>query len=146
MTASKVKIYLVIPQLWTICCVLRSACPSVCPLVCQFICLSVSRSLLSMKDTDDKYSANTNIIELRHAKRTLRLILTKHLFFYFLNAYIILRFVGKILVLISIFSTVPMLLRDVKNFLKKRAFSSKNNCGITILVPLSKSRIINIEI
>ena len=78
-----------------------------------------------MKDTDDTYSANTNIIELRHAKRALTVILTKRLFFYFLNAYIILRFIGKIVVLILIFYTVPMLLRDVKNFLKKRAFSSK---------------------
>ena len=44
------------------------------------------------------------------------------------------------LVLILIFNTVTMLLLVVNNFLKKRAFSSKHNCGITILVPLSKSR------
>ena len=44
------------------------------------------------------------------------------------------------LVLILIFNTVPMLLLVVNNFLKKRAFSSKHNCGITILVSLSKSR------
>ena len=36
-----------------------------------------------MKDTDDTYSANTNIIELCHAKKALRVILTKPLFFYF---------------------------------------------------------------
>ena len=55
MTVSIVKIYLAIPQLWTICCDPLVSCRYVCPLVCQFTCPSVSRSFLSIKDTDDIY-------------------------------------------------------------------------------------------